>query len=155
MIGCGGSGRAIADALRRAGATVVLSNRDRARGEWAARRMGMPLVPLSEFSAEGFDLIVNATPVGRLGEAPPFDVARLGRGAAVVDLVYGDGMTPLVAAARGRGATVVEGHEVLMIQAMRQFARMTGRVMPERLAAGVLGLSEGLPGPLTNPGTAS
>jgi 3-dehydroquinate dehydratase/shikimate dehydrogenase len=141
VIGCGGSGRSIAYALRRAGATVVLSNRDRARGDWAARRMGMPLVPLSEFSAEGFDLIVNATPVGRNGEGSPFDVARLGTGAAVVDLVYADGTTPLVAAARERGATVIEGREVLMIQAMRQFARMTGRVMPERLVSGMLGLS--------------
>jgi 3-dehydroquinate dehydratase / shikimate dehydrogenase len=141
VIGCGGSGRAIAYALRKAGATVVLSNRDLARGEWAARRMGMPLVPLSEFSADGFDLIVNATPVGRNGEEPPFDVARLGRDAAVVDLVYADGTTPLIVAARERGATAIEGREVLMIQAMRQFARMTGRVMPERLVSGMLGLS--------------
>jgi 3-dehydroquinate dehydratase / shikimate dehydrogenase len=160
VIGCGGSGRAIAYALRKAGANVVLSNRDRARGDWAARRMGMPLVPLSEFSAEGFDLIVNATPVGRNGEGSPFDVARLGRDAAVVDLVYADGTTPLVAAARERGATVIEGREVLMIQAMRQFARMTGRVMPERLVSSVLGLSEGLsgrslPGRMTNLGTSS
>jgi 3-dehydroquinate dehydratase / shikimate dehydrogenase len=141
VIGCGGSGRAIAYALRKEGATVVLSNRDRARGDWAARRMGMPLVPLSAFSPEGFDLIVNATPVGRNGEGPPFDVARLGRDAAVVDLVYADGSTPLVAAARERGATVIEGREVLMIQAMRQFASMTGQVMPERLVSGMLGLS--------------
>jgi 3-dehydroquinate dehydratase / shikimate dehydrogenase len=160
VIGCGGSGRAIAYALRKAGATVVLSNRDRARGDWAARRMGMPLVPLSEFSAEGFDLIVNATPVGRNGEGPPFEVARLRSGAAVVDLVYAANTTPLVAAARERGATVIEGREVLMIQAMRQFARMTGRVMPERLVSGMLGLAEGLSDPnlpsrATNLGTSS
>jgi 3-dehydroquinate dehydratase / shikimate dehydrogenase len=160
VIGCGGSGRAIAHALRKAGATVVLSNRDRARGDWAARRMGMPLVPLSEFSAEGFDLIVNATPIGRNGEGPPFDVGLLGRDASVVDLVYADGTTPLVAAARERGATVIEGREVLMIQAMRQFAKMTGRVMPERLVSEVLGVPEGLcgrslPGRVTNRGTSS
>ncbi len=146
VVGCGGSGRAIADALKRAGATVVLSNRDRTRGEWAARRLGLPLVPLSEFSVAGFDLVVNATPVGKRGEGLPFDVGRLGRDSAVVDLVYADGTTPLVAAARDRGATVIEGREVLMIQAMRQFVRMTGRPMSEPLAASILGLSERRPG---------
>ncbi len=36
VVGCGGSGRAVAAALARAGANVVLSNRSRIRGEWAA-----------------------------------------------------------------------------------------------------------------------
>jgi 3-dehydroquinate dehydratase/shikimate dehydrogenase len=146
VIGCGGSGRAIARALRKAGAEVVLSNRSRERGEWAARRLGLPLVPLAEFSAEGFNLIVNATPVGRSGDGTPFDVARLRRGTIVVDLVYADGGTPLARAARVQGATLVDGREVLLFQAMRQFARMTNHVMPERLAAGILGLDEDDPG---------
>jgi shikimate 5-dehydrogenase len=55
--------------------------------------------------------------------------------------VYAEGTTPLVASARARGATVVDGREVLMIQVMRQFARMTGYTMPEPLAAGLVGLS--------------
>jgi len=150
VIGCGGSGRAIARALRQAGAEVVLSNRSLERGEWAARRLGLPLVPLSCFSADGFDLIVNATPVGKSGEGTPFDVARLKRGAIVVDLVYASETTPLAEAAREHGATVVDGREVLMFQAMRQFARMTGGLMPGPLAAGILGLSNIKPGQAAN-----
>jgi 3-dehydroquinate dehydratase/shikimate dehydrogenase len=143
VVGCGGSGRAIAEALRRAGADVLLTNRGRERGEWAMARMGLPYVPLSEFSAQGLDLVVNATPVGLRGDGPPFDVGRLRPGAVVVDLVYGDQPTPLAVAAADRGATVVDGREVLLLQVARQFARMTGRALSEPLAARVLGL----PGP--------
>ena len=50
VVGCGGSGRAIAVALRNAGADVTLTNRGRERGEWAADRLGLPLIPLSSFS---------------------------------------------------------------------------------------------------------
>jgi shikimate 5-dehydrogenase len=59
-----------------------------------------------------------------------------------VDLVYADETTALVASAKARGATVIDGREVLMIQVMRQFARMTGCAMPESLAAGLVGLGE-------------
>jgi 3-dehydroquinate dehydratase/shikimate dehydrogenase len=140
VVGCGGSGCAIAEALRRAGAEVLLTNRGRLRAAWAMARTGLPCVPLSRFSVEGLDLVVNATPVGLHRDGPPFDLGRLGRSTVVVDLVYADEPTPLVVAADARGATVVDGREVLMFQVARQFARMSGRALPEPLAARVLGL---------------
>ena len=147
VVGCGGSGRAIASALSRAGATVVLSNRGRPRGERASRRLGLPLVELSAFSAADYDLIVNATSVGRDGEGPPFACDRLAPGAVVVDLVYAPTSTPLAAAVVARGARLVEGHEVLLVQASRQFAKMTGKVMPVDLVAGLAGLPSAAPVP--------
>ena len=137
MVGCGGSGRAIAAALHAAGARVVLSNRGRPRGEMAAQRLGLPLVPLAALDPADFDLIVNATPVGQDDGLCPFAVERLAAGAVVVDLVYTGGTTPLVAAARARGTRVVDGHEVLAAQVTRQFAWMTGRTMPTDFAAGL------------------
>ena len=103
VVGCGGSGRAIASALAVAGAAVVLSNRSRQRGEQAARRLGLPLVELARFSAAEFDLIVNATPVGREGEDLPFACDMLAAGAVVIDLVYAPRPTPLAVAAAARG----------------------------------------------------
>lgn len=143
VVGCGGSGRAVAVALRDAGADVTLANRGRERGQWAANRLGLPLVPLASFSPSGFDLIVHATPVGRLGGDVPFDLDGIGGGAAIVDLVYAEGTTLLTASARASGAMVVDGREVLMIQVMRQFARMTGCAMPESLAADLVGQGPG------------
>ncbi|WP_148597981.1 type I 3-dehydroquinate dehydratase [Aquisphaera giovannonii] len=140
VIGCGGSGRAIAAALSKAGARVVLANRGRARGEAASRLLGLPLVALKELSAAAVDILINATPVGRGGEPPPVDVGGLRPGCAVVDLVYAGDPTPLAERAGAAGALVIEGLEVLAVQAARQFTKMTGRPMPPGLAEGMLGL---------------
>jgi 3-dehydroquinate dehydratase/shikimate dehydrogenase len=94
---------------------------------------------LSGFRAEGYSLIVNATPVGREDASMPFAIDHVARDAVVVDLVYSPEPTTLVRAASARGVTVVDGREVLMVQVRRQFAMMTGRSMPEMSAASRLG----------------
>jgi 3-dehydroquinate dehydratase / shikimate dehydrogenase len=130
VIGCGGAGRAIAAALQLAGAHVTLVNRGRERGELAVRLLGLPFVPLSDFQAKGFSLLVNATPVGRDDDCIPFEIDTLGTGTIVVDLAYGARPTPLVAGMVARGGAVVDGYDVLLNQVRKQFLMMIGREMP-------------------------
>lgn len=127
VVGCGGAGRAAAAGLLRAGARVTLVNRGAERGDYAARLLGLPLVPLAEFSPAGYPLIVHATP---LAAEPPFAAGELSPGVVVVELVYGAAPTPLMTAVRGRGGVAIDGHEVLMVEVRRQFRLMTGRRMP-------------------------
>ena len=141
VVGCGGSGRAIAYALSRAGASVTLVNRCHERGLHASRLLGLPFTALSGFSVEGFDIVINATPVGSHGDTLPFAIDYLDQGAVVVDLVYAPGITALVAAARARGVRVVEGREVLLTQVAQQFSRMTGLSPPADLLAEIVGLT--------------
>ena len=141
VVGSGGSGRAIALALSQAGASVTLVNRCRERGEHASRLLGLSFTALSGFSVEGYDLVINATPVGSQGDSMPFAIDHLAPEAVLVDLVYAPGITALVAEARARGVRVVEGREVLLAQVERQFSRMTGLTPPVGLAADMLGLS--------------
>jgi shikimate 5-dehydrogenase len=96
---------------------------------------------LSGFSVEGYDLIINATPVGSDGDALPFAIDRLAPDAVIVDLVYAPGVTPLIAEARSRGVRAVDGREVLLAQAEQQFSRMTGLAPPAGVLAGILGLT--------------
>jgi 3-dehydroquinate dehydratase / shikimate dehydrogenase len=142
VVGCGGAGRAIAAALKRAGTHVILSNRGRLRGEMASSRLGIPLASLTSLDPARFDLIVNATSVGRDEEMAPINFRRIDPTAILVDLVYDRFGTPLTREALARGVLVVEGREVLLTQAVRQFACMTGRSMPETLAVSVLGLDK-------------
>lgn len=139
VIGCGGAGRAIATALAAGQADVTLVNRGSDRGHYASQLLDLPYVPLPDFSAEGFDIVVNATPVGRDDGDAPFEVGTLSAGAVVIDLVYGARPTPLVAGAVARGRAAMDGREVLLAQVLRQFQLMVGREMPEPLVREKLG----------------
>jgi 3-dehydroquinate dehydratase/shikimate dehydrogenase len=130
VIGCGGAGRAIAAALVQSGAGVTLINRGAERGEHAAALLGLPYVPLRDFDAEGYDIVVNATPVGRDTDEAPFAVERLSGDAVVIDLVYGSRPTPLVGTTRARHQLAIDGRDVLVTQVSRQFRLMTGKDMP-------------------------
>jgi shikimate dehydrogenase len=130
VVGAGGAARAIAHALGDAGADVTVGARrkDQARSA-AALVHGGTAVTLEDASVEGFDVVVNATPLGMDGEAPPFDPARLGAGQFVYDTVY-PRETPLLAEARARGARVAGGLGMLVHQGALAFELWTGRVPP-------------------------
>jgi len=130
VIGCGGAGRAIAAALVQAGAGVTLINRGTERGERAAAMLGLHYVPLRDFDAEGYDIVVNATPVGRDTDEVPFELDQLNDDAVVIDLVYGSRPTPLVDTTRARHQLAIDGRDVLVTQVSRQFQLMTGKEMP-------------------------
>jgi 3-dehydroquinate dehydratase/shikimate dehydrogenase len=134
VVGCGGAGRGIAAALADAGADVTLVNRGAGRGLHAARLLGLPYTPLPDFDAEGYDIVINATPVGRDSDEAPFRLETLSREAVVIDLVYGPKPTPLVARTGARGQVVIDGRDVLLTQVLRQFHMMTGRTMPAAVA---------------------
>ena len=130
VIGCGGAGRAIAAALAESGAGVTLINRGAERGERAASLLGLPYIPLPDFDAEGYDIVVNATPVGRDTDDVPFKLERLSDDAVVIDLVYGSRPTPLVNNTLARRQVAIDGRDVLLTQVRNQFRLMTGKEMP-------------------------
>jgi 3-dehydroquinate dehydratase / shikimate dehydrogenase len=129
VIGCGGAGRAIAAALVESGAGVTLINRGAERGEHAAALLGLPYIPLREFRAEGYDIVVNATPVGRDTDEAPFELETMNGEVVVIDLVYGARPTPLVGTTRARHQVAIDGRDVLMTQVRHQFRLMTGKEM--------------------------
>ncbi|MEV0642440.1 hypothetical protein AB0I77_47545 [Streptomyces sp. NPDC050619] len=127
VVGCGGAGRAVAVALLGAGADVTLVNRGHERGRDSARRMRVPFVPLSGFSAAGYGVLVQATP---LVERPPFPVATADPEATVLEMAYRDPPTELMEAARARGLLGIDGWEVLLVEVQEQFRLLTGHPMP-------------------------
>lgn len=144
VVGAGGAGRSAAAGLANAGARVTVFNRDPERGRSAADRLQLPFVPLSDLDPSQFDLLVNATSLGRGEDDPlPFDVGRLRPGAVVIDLVYLlDRPTRLLGEAAAQGAVAIDGREVLIDQARGQFRMMTGHELPLELARRVAGLGD-------------
>jgi 3-dehydroquinate dehydratase/shikimate dehydrogenase len=139
VIGCGGAGRAIAAALVQSGAGVTLINRGSERGQHASELLGLPYLPLPGFNAGGYDIVVNATPVGRDSDEVPFDLKTLNTEVVVIDLVYGARPTPLVGSTLAREQIAIDGRDVLLTQVLHQFRLMTGKEMPATVAGEKLG----------------
>jgi 3-dehydroquinate dehydratase / shikimate dehydrogenase len=134
VIGCGGAGRAIAATLMRVGAQVVLFNRTPVRGKIASKQLNIPFQLLHELDPAIFDILVNATPLGKQAHERPFNPDTLRIGAVFIDYAYGKQTTQVIQDLRERGVGCVDGREVLIIQVRRQFEAMTGESMPEELA---------------------
>ncbi len=133
VLGTGGAARAVTLALVDAGASdVVVVGRSAERVDAAVALAGRPARPGSLPEAGDADLVVNATPVGMAGHpgGPLVDTDLLGPGQVVVDLVYHPAVTPLLAAARERGAVAVGGLGMLVHQAAHAFRLWTGKDPP-------------------------
>jgi shikimate dehydrogenase len=136
VLGSGGGARSVVASLLDEGAPEIrLLNRTRARADTLATAFGGPVRVLdwSERHAalEGAALLVNTTNQGMVGQAA-LDLAldALPGAALVCDIVYNPLETPLLAAARARGHSVVNGLGMLLHQARPSFEAWFG-VLPE------------------------
>jgi len=140
--GNGGVGCAIAASLAAAGVArmALYDGVDAASRALAARlREHYPALAVSTGSNDpaGFDLIVNATPLGMKEDDPlPFDMARVAPSTFVGEVVMKQAMTPLLRAAAARGCAFQMGTDMLfeMIPAYLEFFGF-GSATPEELRA--------------------
>ena len=83
-----------------------------------AAATGAKVVAVSNSDPSGYDLVVNASPLGLNASDPlPCDVSRLEPHAAFMDIVMKNQPTPVVRAARARGLNAQPGFEMMIQQA--------------------------------------
>jgi shikimate dehydrogenase len=122
IVGCGGVGSAIAASCAKAGAgEVALTDTRSGAAERLAERLQLnyPSLKLSLGSNDpsGFDIAINATPLGTYpGDPLPIDPSRLWPSALVGEVVLKPSMTPFLAAAKARGLACVTGLDMLFEQ---------------------------------------
>ncbi len=114
LVGAGGAGSAIAHALLMAGvSTLAIHDADAQRRTTLLDRLaGLERGSLSHGSADpsGFDIVVNATPVGmQQGDLYPLDVERITPAMFVACVITAPAITPLIAAAREIGCNCMTG----------------------------------------------
>jgi len=118
VLGAGGAARAVVWGLLREGAEVEVWNRTKLSARNLCQELGG--TPVSAPDQASYGLIVNSTAVGLGGEGPfaelPLEAAGFGAGQTVVDMVYGEKPSALLAAAASAGATTVDGIEILVQQ---------------------------------------
>lgn len=150
IFGAGGSARAAAFALARAGAAVAVCARREGQARELARAVGGEALPRRALSTEIFDAILNTTPVGmhpRAGISPlaPREInCRI-----VMDIIYRPGKTKLLELAAARGCQTVAGADMFLAQGIAQWELWTGQRAPEaamrRAVLGVLRAEERRP----------
>jgi shikimate dehydrogenase len=122
VVGSGGVGCAIAASLAGAGiGAIALYDVNTASAEALGQRLkaSYPQIEVSTGSNDpaGFDLVVNATPMGmNEGDALPMDVSRLQAHTFVGEVVMKTEMTAFLSAAQARGCRIQVGSDMLFEQ---------------------------------------
>jgi shikimate dehydrogenase len=140
--GNGGVGSAIAASLAAAGVAEMslFDNYEASSNALAGRlREHYPklVVKTGSNDPSGFDLIVNATPLGMKDDDPlPFDMSRVSSSTFVGEVVMKQAITPLLAAAQAKGCGIQVGTDMLfeMIPAYLEFFGF-GTATPDELRA--------------------
>jgi len=122
VVGSGGVGSAIAASLAAehiAGIAVFDSNTTASRGLAMRLRENYPQLDVCSDSNDpkGYDLVVNATPMGmNEGDPLPMDVSRIDPSTFVGEVVMRTEMTAFLQAAQSRGCQVQVGSDMLFEQ---------------------------------------
>ena len=122
VVGCGGVGSAIAASLAAAGITAIALF-----DAYAPSQVGLaerlqkhyPALQVSTGSNDpaGFDVVVNATPMGmNAGDPMPMDIARIAPSTFVGEVVMKTEMTAFLLAAQARGCRFQIGTDMLFEQ---------------------------------------
>jgi shikimate dehydrogenase len=147
VIGAGGAARAVTLALIESGASVVLlaartpKRADRIVADMRKLTSTGITVSWAHWGDGTFmqefpraDLLVNTTPVGTAGSdtegQSPIDDQYIPATGLVFDLVYNPPETPLLKAAKARGAKAVSGLGMLVYQAAESLRLWTGQDAP-------------------------
>jgi len=138
VLGTGGAARAIVAALAQEHVVIVLAGRSPEKARALLDELDPEgehhVAPLSHFAAPTdfafddrvgcFDLVVNASPLGMVGQPPlDFDLSHVPPGSVVYDIVTHPLDTPLLQAARAGGFRTVDGLSMLIGQAAEAFER--------------------------------
>ncbi len=136
VLGAGGAARSIVLALGRAGAAdIAVVNRTGPRAAVAAALAGGAGRAVDAGDVAGAvadaDLVVNATTIGMGdGGGMPLDPGLFRPRQVVVEVVVHPVVTPLLAAARVRGCSTIDGVGMLVHQAAIAFEAWTGVAAP-------------------------
>jgi len=128
IIGGGGAARGALWALRNEQAHCTLFVRDPDKARPVAEKFGVDCHSLADAQFAGFDIAVNATPIGTRGESEnesPVTAERLRYVRLAYDLVYNPIETEFQREARFAGCETIGGIQMLVAQAAEQFRLWT------------------------------
>jgi 3-dehydroquinate dehydratase/shikimate dehydrogenase len=133
VIGAGGAANAAIWSLREKGARVVLFARNPEKARSLVEKFDISCEPLDSASFAGFDVVINATPLGSFGkqvDQTPATADQLRGARLAYDLVYNPIVTRFLREAGSAGCQTLGGLKMLVAQAQLQFKLWTGKEAP-------------------------
>jgi 3-dehydroquinate dehydratase/shikimate dehydrogenase len=132
VLGNGGAARAAVVGLRELGCrNIAISGRNIQNVGKLANEFKCAAIAMPALSEQRFDLLIQATSVGMwpARDASPITPAQI-CAYTVFDLIYNPQETKLLQMARAKGCEVIQGIEMYLAQAARQFEYWTGKKPP-------------------------
>jgi len=131
LLGAGGSARAAAFALARAGAAVSICARRPQRARALAKAVGGETIDRRLLRRQSFDAIVNCTPVGMHPHGgSPLESGELNC-RVVMDSIYRPLETELLRRAKSRGIAIISGVDMFLAQGIAQWQLWMGEPAPQ------------------------
>lgn len=119
LIGAGGTAKAIAFEAHKRGASITVLNRNFSKAESLASRVAGQAKHLNEMSAcaeEGYDLLINCTPVDM-----PIDASTILPGTIVMEVKMQPKDSYFFQAAEKSGCHLIYGYQMFLEQAIGQY----------------------------------
>jgi 3-dehydroquinate dehydratase/shikimate dehydrogenase len=128
VVGAGGVARAVVAGLADVGARITIYNRTLSKAESLAQEFGCKFASIDDLSQTDAMILINCTSLGMYPniESCPVPDGVLKEAMVVFDTVYNPLQTKLLKDAASVGATVVNGAEMFIRQAMAQYKIYTG-----------------------------
>lgn len=135
ILGAGGTARAAAYGIAKAGGHPLIVNRTEDKGRALAARFDCPFYPLSQIGAIRADVLINTTSVGLYPQSSvsPVDATILSNYAYVLDVIYNPLKTKLLRDAEAKGCQTISGLEMFIHQGAGQLKLWTGQDAPVAL----------------------
>lgn len=117
ILGTGGASKAVAYGLKQLGIPYIFVSRNPAEKEFS-------YAELSQENLSEFTVIINSTPLGThpdISEFPPIPIQFITSRHLIFDLVYNPPVTKLMRLAAQQGAAVLNGEQMLVLQAERSW----------------------------------
>ena len=133
VVGAGGVARAVAWGLKAEGARVTIANRTFERARALGQELGCDYVPMDRVIEARAQIVANATSAGMGGTPSLFPKELWKPDMVAFDVVYTPRRTPFLEEARAAGATVADGVEMFLRQAVHQLNHYIGRGIPTEL----------------------
>jgi len=135
VLGTGGAARAVVYGLVKAGAEVTVFGRRREMAAMLASEFGTRTADWNSLGGDSFDLVVNATSTGMVGDKSDDAVFEktVTNCRLFYDLVYNPIETRLMRTASAAGVKVIGGLGMLVSQGAEQFRIWTGNDAPHEI----------------------